>query len=265
MILLLLLHSIRPQSYLFTGAIATANKPITFSTSQFKMAKIDEGDPLAPQYEAPYLKLYSLATPNGQKVTVFLELLHLDYHVTKIDISTNIQKEPWFLNLNLNGRIPTLSDVDAEGNRTTISESGAILLYLADKYDKDRRFSYAPGHPLYYEQLEWIFFQAAGLGPMQGQANHFRRYAPEKIPYGIKRYSEETKRLYGVLEEKLKRTGTGYLVGDHLTIVDIITYPWVKKYNWALDEEIPQFPLLNKWLKNIDEIPEVQKGLKIPA
>lgn len=230
------------------------------------MTTIDEGDPLSPQYAAPYLKLYSLATPNGQKVAILVELLKpylkKPFYSTTLDISTNIQKEPWFLKLNLNGRIPTISDVDEKGNITNISESGAILIYLTDKYDVERKFSYGPDHPLYYDELEWVFFQAAGLGPMQGQANHFRVYAPEKVPYGIKRYTDETLRLYGVLEAKLKKTGTGYLVGDKLTIADIMSFPWVLIHERSTGKDLSDFPLLSKWLENIKQIPEVQRGLE---
>ncbi|GMM33454.1 hypothetical protein DASC09_007790 [Saccharomycopsis crataegensis] len=233
------------------------------------MISIDEHDPIAPKYEAPYLKLYSLATPNGQKVGIFLELLKpyikKPIHVTTIDISKNTQKEPWFINLNFNGRIPTLSDVDADGNRTTISESGAILLYLADKYDIERKFSYPPGDPLYYDQLEWMFFQAAGLGPMQGQANHFRVFANEEVPYAIKRYVDETKRLYGVLELKLKKTGTGYLVGDKLTIVDIMCYPWVALHKKSTGESIQHLPSLSTWLERIAALKEIQIGAKVAS
>ncbi|GMG56258.1 unnamed protein product [Ambrosiozyma monospora] len=176
----------------------------------------------------PYLKLYSLPTPNGVKVTILMELLGLDYYVQKIDIMKGVQKEPWYLKMNPNGRIPTLEIVDESGKSTYISESAAIMYYLSDKYDKERKFSYGPESPYHYEQLEWVFFQMAGLGPMKGQFHHFAFFAKEKIEYGIKRYHDETFRLIGVLEERLKRNGTGYLVGDHLSLADIACFPWLR-------------------------------------
>ncbi|CDK29380.1 unnamed protein product [Kuraishia capsulata CBS 1993] len=224
---------------------------------------IDERDPAESALEAPYLKLYTLATPNGQKVTIFLELLgNVDYHVRTIDIRKNTQKEDWYLEINPNGRIPTLTDVDDKGNVFHISETAAILLYLADKYDKERKYSYEPGTRLYYEQLEWTFFQMAGLGPMKGQAHHFVLYAPEKVPYGIKRYTEETRRLFGVLEIRLERNKTGFLVGDHLSIADIVSWPWVNGSE-KIGIDINDFPRLSQWLENIGKIEAVKRGSTI--
>ncbi|KAG7692276.1 hypothetical protein KL930_004909 [Ogataea haglerorum] len=222
---------------------------------------IDESDPKESGLEAPYIKLYSLATPNGQKVSILLELLGLDYHVRKIDIMRGECKEDWYLQFNPNGRIPSLTDVSANGKVTHVNESAAIMMYLCDKYDKDRKYSYEYGTDLYYEQLEWVFFQMAGLGPMKGQYHHFAYFAPEKIPYAIERYKKETIRLFSVLEERLARNKTGYLVGDHLSIADLCSWPWV---NSGRFEEIDNFPRLSQWLKNIGEIEAVKRGSKIP-
>jgi glutathione S-transferase len=119
------------------------------------------------------------------------------YKVEHIDISKNAQKEPWFLEINLNlGRIPAITDTFTDGKQIRLFETGSILQYLAEQYDKDHKISYPPGSREQYEVNNWVFFQNAGLGPMQGQANHFNRYAPEKIQYGIDRYLNETRRLY---------------------------------------------------------------------
>ncbi|GMG20137.1 unnamed protein product [Ambrosiozyma monospora] len=215
--------------------------------------------------DTPYLKLYSVATPNGVKISLFLELLGIDYYVQKIDFSKTEQKEPWFLEKNPNGRIPTLEIVDAENNHTYISESAAILIWLADHYDTKREYSYGTQSPLYYEELEWLFFQMAGLGPMKGQYHHFAYYAPQKIEYGIKRYYEETLRLFGVLDERLKRNGTGYLVGDHLSLADIASWPWIGGGRIVLNEELEKFPHLKSWVENIGKLDAAKRAKTIPA
>ncbi|CEP23373.1 unnamed protein product [Cyberlindnera jadinii] len=223
------------------------------------MTLIDEGDPDYPKLEAPYLKLYSLGTPNGQKITVYLELLGLKYHYRNVDILKGTQKEPWFLKLNPNGRIPVLSDVDAEGHRTTLFETGAILQYLGEKYDKERKYYYDLSSPYYWDQVTWLTFQVASHAPYQGQASHFLKFAKEDVPYGKKRYKEETERVFGVYELRLK-ANNGWLVGDHLNIVDIAAYPWIRKYDFV-EIDITKFPELEKWLAKIDAIEGIEKGL----
>lgn len=208
------------------------------------------------------LKLYSCSTPNGYKVSVLLELLGLKYDSQYIDISKNEQKEDWFLKLNPNGRIPTLVD---SSTGITISETAAIMQYLVDTYDKSHKFSYEVGTKNYYLQLETLYFQMAGLGPMQGQANHFVKFAPEKIEYGVKRYTAETQRLYSVVEEYLRRNQSNglYLVGDHYCISDIAVYSWAK-FLTGIDIDIKQWPLTSKWFDALDKLPEVQKGFTVP-
>jgi glutathione S-transferase len=209
------------------------------------------------------IKLYTSGTPNGQKVSVFLELLKVGYEVITVDIHKGEQKKEEFLAINPNGRIPVLVD---ENTNTTISESAAIITYLANTYDKDRKFSYEYNTPEYYKDLEITYFQMAGIGPMQGQAHHFSSFAPEKIPYGIERYTSETKRLYGVLEEYLKRNEANgpYLVGDHLSIADFVSAPWAL-YVKALGVDLKDYPLVAKWFKNYISIPEVKKGFWVPT
>ncbi|KKA18600.1 hypothetical protein T310_7459, partial [Rasamsonia emersonii CBS 393.64] len=160
--------------------------------------------------------------------------------------------------INPNGRIPAITD----GNQR-VFESGAILLYLTDKYDTERRFSYAPGTPEYVEELCWLMWQMGGLGPMQGQANHFRVFAQVRSDYGIKRYMDETKRLYSVLESRLQETGA-YLAGPKYTIADIASYGWVRSAPNALDIDLSEWPALKKWYETISQREAVQRGVKIP-
>ncbi|CAH6722727.1 putative glutathione S-transferase 1 [[Candida] jaroonii] len=210
------------------------------------------------------LKLYTGGTPNGYKIPIFLELLKLKYETIPVNIGQNTQKEDWYLKMNPNGKIPTFVD---ETTDTTVSESAAILTYLADKYDTERKYSYAPGTKEYIKMLEVTYFQMAGLGPMQGQANHFVKFAKEKIPYAMERYSNETKRVYSVLDEFLKRNKEEYdsdfLVGPHLSIPDVLCIGWVPFLSF-IEIDIKEFPNVFKWATKMLEIPEVRKGFTIP-
>lgn len=196
----------------------------------------------------PDIHLYTAQTPNGIKISMTLEELGIPYKVTKIDIAKNTQKEPWFLEINPNGRIPALTDTFKDGKLIRLFESGSIQQYLVDEYDTEHKISYPKGSREYYEVNNWVclttnmfsfahrelirvclqlFFLNAGVGPMQGQANHFTRYAPEHIEYGVNRYQNETRRLYSVLDEHLKKSTSGYLVGDRCTIADIAHWGWI--------------------------------------
>jgi len=209
----------------------------------------------------PSIVLYTVGTPNGHKVSITLEELGLKYDTKAISFSKNEQKEEWFLKINPNGRIPAI--VDKSNNDFPVFESGAIMLYLVDKYDKDHKISYPHGSDLYWQMVCWLFFQNAGVGPMQGQLNHFSRYAPEKIDYAIKRYHGETRRLYSVLENRLKENGD-WLVGDKLTIADIANYGWVNMAFWA-EVDIKEFPKLEAWCDRISAREAVKKGLDVPT
>ncbi|GME70199.1 unnamed protein product [Ambrosiozyma monospora] len=220
------------------------------------------------QLKAPYLKLYSVASPNGVKVTILLELLGLEYYVQKIDLNDKAeQKEPWFLKMNPNGKVPTLETVNRFGESTYISESAAILFYLADTYDLKRKFSLGGGSPFCYEQLEWVFFQSSELGPTTSQLFQLISNSPEKVD-DIKKYHDKFVRLLGVLEEKLKRTGTGFIVDEHLTLADIAIFPWLGlttlPEKLTFTEEIKQFPLVEGWIKRIQGIEEVSRAQNIP-
>jgi glutathione S-transferase len=184
--------------------------------------------------------------------------------VEKIDLSKMAQKEPWFLEINPNGRIPALTDTFSDGKTIRLFESASILEYLAEQYDKDHKISYPQGSRESYEVRNWLIFQNAGLGPMQGQANHFVRYAPEKIEYGINRYVNETRRLYGVLDKHLAASNSGFIVGDHISIADITTIGWVMSAGWA-GVEIDEFPHLKAWEEMMMRREGVEKGRHVPS
>jgi GSH-dependent disulfide-bond oxidoreductase len=202
------------------------------------------------------IELYTAATPNGHKVSIMLEELGLPYEVRAIRLQENEQKEPWYTALNPNGRIPTIVDRDNDG--FTVFESGAILIYLADK----TKSALLPTDPKKRSQvLQWLMFQMAGVGPMQGQAHVFVRYAPERIPYAITRYTEEVKRLYTILDHRL--AGRDYLC-DEYSIADIATWPWVRIHFWA-DVSIDDLPNLQRWRDRIRERPAVERGIEVPG
>ncbi|QIW98746.1 hypothetical protein AMS68_004264 [Peltaster fructicola] len=214
------------------------------------------------------IHLYTSGTPNGQKISCTLEELGVKYTVHDIEISKNVQKESWYLEINPNGRIPAIVDKTA-GKEKRVFEGAAIQLYLCEKYDKDNKISFAYDTDEYWEVVEWLVWMQSGIGPMQGQANHFYRYAPEKIQYAIDRYQTETKRLYEVLDARLaaqrKAFGSSqpYLVGNKYTIADLCCFSWI---NWAEWAGVPtkQFSELQKWLETIQQRPAIQKGVDVP-
>ncbi|OJJ05540.1 hypothetical protein ASPVEDRAFT_45065 [Aspergillus versicolor CBS 583.65] len=203
------------------------------------------------------LTLYSWPTPNGIKASITLEELGLQYKMEPMNISTNVQKEDWFLKINPNGRIPAI--VDGEQR---VFESGAVMLYLTDKYDPERKISYAPGSPEYVEELSWLMFQIGGLGPMMGQAEHFRLFTNTRSDYAIKRYIDETKRLYSVLASRLQESP--YLAGSKYTIADIANYAWVQIGPAALEIDLAEWPALRRWVEDIKSREAVKKGIVIP-
>ncbi|KAH8645779.1 glutathione S-transferase [Xylariales sp. PMI_506] len=210
------------------------------------------------------ITLYSTITPNGQKASIALEELELSYTVKAISLEKDEQKEPWYLEINPNGRIPALTDVlPGEDQPLRIFESGSILQYLVERYDPEHKISYPRGTREYWEVNNWLFWQMGGLGPMQGQANHFYRYAPEKIPYGIERYQNETRRLYRVMEKQLEKSTSGYLVGDRCTIADIACFGWVCSASWA-GVDLIQFPKLKEWTVRCYARPGFKKGFHVP-
>jgi GST-like protein len=200
------------------------------------------------------IELYTAGTPNGYKISIMLEELGLPYTVRALKLGEKEQKQDWYLRLNPNGRIPTI--VDRGNDDFVVFESGAILIYLAEKTGK-----FLPADPKRRSRVtQWLMFQMGNIGPMQGQAHVFVRYAPEKVPYAIQRYQKETLRLYEVLERQLE---TREFLVDELSIADIATFPWVRRYEWA-GLNIDHLPNVQRWLRTLEARPAVQRGLNVP-
>jgi glutathione S-transferase len=198
--------------------------------------------------------LYTASTPNGWKASIALEEMELDYQVRRIDLMAGEQKEDWYLELNPNGRIPTLVDHGADD--FAVFESGAILMYLAEKTGQ-----LMPSDALGRSRVvQWLMFQMGGVGPMMGQANVFYRYAPEKIPYAIGRYQRECRRLFEVLERRLSRREW---LADDYSIADIANYAWVHTHNWS-GVSVEGLPGVKAWLNRIRHRPAVVRGLAVP-
>ena len=200
------------------------------------------------------IDLYTSATPNGWKASITLEELAVPYEVHAISLSRQEQKQPDYLRINPNGRIPAI--VDHEAGDFAVFESGAIMIYLAEKYGRLMPTD-AKGRS---RVIQWLMFQMGGIGPMQGQANVFFRYAPEKIPYAIDRYQGETRRLYTVLDGQLR--DNEYLAGDY-SIADIANWSWVSLHFWA-GVPVDGLPHLQRWMEAIRARPAVQRGIVVP-
>ncbi len=201
------------------------------------------------------IDLYTWTTPNGRKVSIALEEMGLAYTVRPVPIRTGVQKEPPFLAINPNGRIPAI--VDRAADDFAVFESGAILIYLAEKSGLFMP-SEAKARSVV---IQWLMWQMGGLGPMHGQANVFNRYFPEKIPSVIKRYQDETKRLFTVMNTRL--ADHAFLAGEY-SIADMACWPWVMQHDWA-GVPIDDLPHLQRWLAEIGERPAVKRGFDVPA
>jgi glutathione S-transferase len=202
------------------------------------------------------ITLYTAPTPNGHKASITLEELAIPYKTVGIDLGKNVQKEPWFLAINPNGRIPAIVDHDA--GDFPVFESGAIMLYLCDK---DGSGKLLPKDAKARSRvIQWLMFQMGGVGPMQGQANVFFRYFPEKIPAAISRYQNETRRLYTVLDGQLAKNE--WLAGDY-SLADIANYAWVRIHGWA-GVEIDGLDHLKRWMDAVAARSAVQRGLAVP-
>lgn len=199
------------------------------------------------------IDLYTFTTPNGRKASVMLEEVGLPYSVHVIDIRKNDQFTPEYVAINPNSKIPAIVDHDTD---MAVFESGAILMYLAEKTGK----LFPTDLKQRYQVLEWLFLQMASVGPMFGQLNHFRKFAPEPIPYAIERYEKETLRLYGVLDKQLQEQE--FLCGDY-SIADIATYPWVAIYEFQ-GLTLDNHPHLKRWVETVQQRPAVQKGMAVP-
>jgi GST-like protein len=205
------------------------------------------------------IDVFSWPTPNGHKIHIMLEECGLPYRAIPVNIGSGDQFKPEFLAISPNNKIPAITDPDGpDGNPISLFESGAILVYLAAKTGKfiphtDREK---------YEVLQWLMFQMGGVGPMLGQNHHFRLYAPEKLPYAIERYTNEAKRLYGVIDRRLAHSA--WLGGDEYSIADIATFPWLR--NWENQGIVlADYPHLKAWFEKIAERPAVQRGVKVLA
>ncbi len=201
------------------------------------------------------IDLYYWTTPNGHKISLFLEEAGLPYRVHPINIGKNEQFQPDFLKISPNNRIPAIVDQDPAdgGEPLSIFESGAILLYLAEKTGR-----FIPSDLRGRQEcLQWVFWQMGGLGPMAGQNHHFNMFAPEKIPYAMKRYVDETARLYGVLNKQLE--GRTFICGDDYTIADMISYPWIVPYE-RQQQDLNNFPNLQRWFNTIKARPATEKA-----
>lgn len=199
------------------------------------------------------IDLYTWNTPNGRKVSIMLEELEVSYRVIPVDITNGDQHRPEFLAISPNNKIPAI--VDHESG-VQLMESGAILMYLARKYGQ----LMSPEGPGFWQEMEWLMFQMGGVGPMLGQTHHFVKHNAGKAPYAEERYSTETSRIYGVLNERLQ--SRDYLC-DHYSIVDIATWPWISRYEWQ-QMNLSDYPELKDWYLRIAERPAVQRGYGVP-
>ncbi len=202
------------------------------------------------------IALYYWPTPNGWKITIMLEECGLPYEVRYVDIGKGEQFEPAFLEISPNNRMPAIIDPDGPGGEpVSVFESGAILRYLGEKTGR-----FYPADPrARIEADQWLFWQMGGLGPMAGQAHHFRQYAREQIPYAIDRYTREVTRLYGVMDRRL--ADRDYLAGDY-SIADMASFPWVKPYK-RQGQDLDDFPNLRRWFDRVAARPAVERALKV--
>ncbi len=201
------------------------------------------------------IELYTSPTPNGWKASVTLEELGLPYETHAISLMEGEQKKPAFLKLNPNGRIPAIIDRDADN--LTVFESGAIMIYLAEKAGKLMPTDTAGRMAV----IQWVMFQMSGVGPMMGQANVFSRYMEEKIPTAIDRYQNEVRRLYEVMNGHLEKNE--FLAGDY-SIADIANWCWVRTHNWS-GVSVDGLDNLQRWMNTINERPAAQRGIKVPV
>ncbi len=204
------------------------------------------------------IDLHTWPTPNGFKVSIMLEETGLPYTVIPVDISEGDQFKPAFLKISPNNKMPAIVDRDGpDGGPYALFESGAILMYLAEKTGRFMPSAVAGR----YRVIQWLMFQMGGIGPMLGQAHHFRQYAPESLPYAIDRYTNETGRLYGVMDRRLG--DSEYLAGDY-SIADIACFPWIRSYE-RQGQKLEDFANVKRWFEAIGDRPAVRNGLQVLA
>jgi GST-like protein len=203
------------------------------------------------------IDLYYWPTPNGKKITIFLEEVGLPYNLMPVDITAGEQFDEEFLRISPNNKVPAIVDSEGpNGEPLSVFESGAILLYLAEKTGR-----FMPSSPRQrYEALQWLMFQVSFVGPMLGQAHHFRGYAPEEISYAVDRYTNEAARLYGVMDSRLSEFE--YFVDDYYSIVDMAIYPWVASHK-RQGQKIGDFPNLRRWYEAMGKRPAVRRAMEV--
>lgn len=203
------------------------------------------------------IDLYYWPTPNGHKITIFLEEVNLPYNVMPVDIAAGDQFDPGFLKISPNNKMPAIVDPEGpDGAPISLFESGAILIYLAEKTGR-----FLPQTPRErYAVLQWLMFQMGHVGPMLGQAHHFRQYAPETIPYAIKRYTDEAARLYGVIDRRLAEAS--FVAGDEYTIADVAIFPWLRSHE-NQGQSLADYPNLKRWYEGLESRPAVRRGLDV--
>lgn len=205
------------------------------------------------------IELYTWGTPNGRKVSIMLEECGLPYNVYPVNIMEDEQFDPDFLEISPNNKIPAIVDPDGPGgNPMSLFESGAILYYLAEKKGKFMPINARAR----FAVMEWLMWQMGGVGPFLGQAHHFRKFAPQEVPYGIERYTKEAQRLYGVLDKRLAECA--YLAGGSYTIADIATYPWIARWEWQ-GIDWTAYPHARRWFDEIGARPAVESGMSVPG
>ena len=204
------------------------------------------------------IDLYTWKTSNGKKATIMMEECELEYKIHPIDISTDIQFSEDFVKVNPNSKIPAIVDPDGPNGRPfTVIESGAILMYLAEKTGL-----FLPAETQRkYEVIQWVMFQMGGIGPIFGQVHHFKRAAKEKVPYAINRYFNECRRLYGVLDSRL--AGREYIANDEVSIADFCTVPWVFRHDWQ-EIDLVEFRNVKRWYDNMMQRPALTRGMNLP-
>jgi GSH-dependent disulfide-bond oxidoreductase len=203
------------------------------------------------------IDLYYWPTPNGWKLTIFLEEVGLPYRIVPVDITSGDQYGEEFLKISPNNKIPAIVDPEGpDGKPISLSESGAILIYLADKTGR-----FMPESPRdRYLVLQWLMFQMGHVGPMLGQAHHFRGYAPETIPYAIDRYTDEATRLYGVMDRRLSEAE--YFAGEEYTIADMAIFPWLRSHE-RQGQDLDDYPNVKRWYETLESRPAVARALEV--
>ena len=204
------------------------------------------------------IDLYTWTTSNGKKATIMMEECELEYKIHPVDISTDIQFSEDFVKVNPNSKIPAIVDPDGPNGRPfTVIESGAILMYLAEKTGL-----FLPSEmQRKYEVIQWVMFQMGGIGPIFGQVHHFKRAAKEKVPYAINRYFNECRRLYGVLDSRL--ADREYIANDEVSIADFCTVPWVFRHDWQ-EIDLDEFTNVKRWYDNMMQRPALTRGMNLP-